>query len=92
MSEVAAVLGEAAGRPIRYEAETVEEAYASREPLGAPEWAVTAWVSSYRAIATGELDVVSDVVERVTGHPPMTLTEFLRRAEDLPPGFASSGR
>jgi hypothetical protein len=35
-------------------------------------------VTSYAAIAAGELEVVSDVVERVAGRPPTTLERFLR--------------
>jgi len=35
-------------------------------------------VTSYAAIATGEMDVVSDTVERLTGHPPWALEPFLR--------------
>jgi uncharacterized protein YbjT (DUF2867 family) len=60
-----------------YHAETLEEAYASRATYGAPDWAVAGWVTSYAAIATGELDVVTDVVETIAGHPPMTLRQFL---------------
>lgn len=87
MGDVAQVLSEVTGRSVRYEAETTEQAYASREPLGAPEWAVTAWVTSYAAIAAGEMDVVSDAVERVAGHPPMSLREYLRTTSELPRGF-----
>ena len=41
-------------------------------------WSVTT-SSSPAAIAAGELDVVTDHVERIAGHPPMTLTELLQR-------------
>jgi NAD(P)H dehydrogenase (quinone) len=34
-------------------------------------------VTSYACIATGEMDVVSDTVPRLTGHPAQTLTEYL---------------
>jgi NAD(P)H dehydrogenase (quinone) len=34
-------------------------------------------VSTYTAIAAGELAGISDDVERLTGRPPMTLREFL---------------
>jgi NAD(P)H dehydrogenase (quinone) len=37
------------------------------------------WVTSYLAIATGELAAVSDVVPTVTGHPALTVAEHLRR-------------
>lgn len=62
-----------------YQPETVEEAYASRSSSGAPDFAIAGWVTSYLAIATGELSTVTDTVERITGHPPLSLAEFLRR-------------
>jgi NAD(P)H dehydrogenase (quinone) len=34
-------------------------------------------VTSYSAVAAGELDVVADTVARVAGHEPMTLAELL---------------
>ncbi len=64
---------------MRYEAETLEEAYASRAQYGAPDFAVAGWVTSYCCIARGELDVVTDTVERLTGRPPTGLREFLVR-------------
>jgi NAD(P)H dehydrogenase (quinone) len=82
MAEVAAELSRAAGRAIGYHAETLEEAYASRAHYGAPAWEVTGWVTTYAAIANGELETVSGDVAAVAGHPPMGLTEFLRRNPD----------
>jgi NAD(P)H dehydrogenase (quinone) len=77
MARVADALSEASGRPVAYEAETIEEAYASRATYGAPDWEVAGWVSSYAAIAAGELEVVSDTVERIVGHPPTDLRDWL---------------
>lgn len=68
-----------AGRPTTYVAETIEEAYASRAVYGAPDWQVDAWVSTYTAVAAGELDVVSDDVPALTGRPATSLAELLRR-------------
>jgi NAD(P)H dehydrogenase (quinone) len=79
VAEMAAQLGRAAGRPVSYVAETLEEARASRAPSGAPAWEVEGWVTSYAAIATGEMDVVSDTVRRLAGHEPETLSEWLAR-------------
>ena len=76
-ADVAAQVSAARGRPVRYHAETLEEAYASRAPYDAPDWQVEAWVSTYTAIATGELARVSDDVERLTGRPPLTLRQLL---------------
>lgn len=79
LHEVAAQLADAVGRPVRYQPETLDEAYASRAHYGAPGWQVDAWVSTYTAIAAGELAGVTDDVARVAGHPPMSLADFLRR-------------
>ena len=79
LDEAAEKLSRATGRRITYRAETVEEAYSSRSSYGAPDWEVEGWVTSYRAIANGALDVVSDAVSRLTGHTPMTFAEFLSR-------------
>ena len=65
------------GRRIAYVKETPEEALASRRACGAADWQIAAWVSTYLQIAAGELDVVSDTVPRITGHPALSLREFL---------------
>jgi uncharacterized protein YbjT (DUF2867 family) len=65
-------------RTITYHPETLDEAYASREKYDAPDWEVEGWVTSYLAIANGEMDVVSDAVETLTGHPAQSLEDFLR--------------
>jgi NAD(P)H dehydrogenase (quinone) len=82
MAEIAKELSRAAGRPIAYHAETLEEAYTSRASYGAPDWMVTGWVTTYAAIANGDLEQVSGDVAAVAGHPPMSLAEFLRRNPD----------
>ena len=78
LAEAAEELSRAAGRPIRYQAETLDEAYASRASYGAPGWEVDGWVTTYVAIANGDLDQVSGDVAAVAGHPPVRLAEFLR--------------
>jgi len=79
LQEVAEELSQVTGRSITYHAETLEEAYESRAIYGAPHFEVEGWVTSYAAIAAGEMDVVSDTVSKLTGQPPMTLADFLRR-------------
>lgn len=78
LAEAAAVLAEVTGRPAEYRQETVEEAWASRRPSGHPDWEIEGWVTSYLAIAAGELSSVTDVVPRLTGHPARTVAEHLR--------------
>ena len=82
MAEVAQRLSELAGRTVTYHPETLEEAYASRASYGAPDWEVDGWVTTYVAIANGELEAVSGDVAAVAGHPPMGLDDFLRRNPD----------
>jgi uncharacterized protein YbjT (DUF2867 family) len=78
LEEAAGELSRAAGRPIRYQAETLDEAYASRASYGAPGWEVDGWVTTYLAIANGDLEEVSGDVAALAGHPPMRLADFLR--------------
>jgi NAD(P)H dehydrogenase (quinone) len=77
-AEAAAELSEISGRRIVYRDETLEEARASRAGYGAPDWQVEAWISTYTAIAAGDVDVVTDTVERLTGHTPATLADYVR--------------
>jgi NAD(P)H dehydrogenase (quinone) len=77
LSEVADTITRVTGRLVRYEPETIAESYTSRAIYGAPEWQVDAWVSTYTAIAIGELAEVTDDVQRVTGHPATSLEALL---------------
>jgi NAD(P)H dehydrogenase (quinone) len=79
LHQAAEELTRVSGRAVTYQVETLEEAYASRASYAAPDWEVAGWVTTYAAIATGELEVVSDSVAAVAGHPPLGLAEFLRR-------------
>ncbi|WP_055523106.1 SDR family oxidoreductase [Streptomyces graminilatus] len=78
LGEAAAVLSEVLGRTVTYHPETVEEAYASRASYGAPPWQLDAWVSTYTAMAAGQLDGVSDAVPFLTGHPATSLADVIR--------------
>jgi NAD(P)H dehydrogenase (quinone) len=75
----------AAGRPVSYVEETLEEARESRAPSGAPAWEIEGWVTTYVAIADGEWERVSGDVELLTGRKPVSLDEFLR---DNPDSYA----
>ena len=78
LARAAEVLTRATGRTITYHDETVEEAYSSRAPYGAPAWQVTAWVSTYTAIAAGELAGPTPDVHGLTGQDPIGLEEFVK--------------
>ena len=75
--EIAAAIARHSGRPIRYRRETIDQARASRSGYGAPDWMVDGWVSMYTAIAAGELELVTDHVEHVSGHPAQGLEAYL---------------
>lgn len=80
LAEVAALITQVTGRPTRYVNESLPEAYASRAAYGAPDWQVDAWVSTYTAIAAGEVSAVSDAVPRLTGRPATSLRDLLTGA------------
>jgi uncharacterized protein YbjT (DUF2867 family) len=82
LAEAAELMSRRSGRRIVFRDQTEEEAYASRASYGAPDWLVTAWVSTYQAIATGELAAVADTVPRLTGHPATGLDGYLHEHPD----------
>ena len=87
MGEVADLLGEAAGSSVAFVNETLVEAYASRARFDVPGFEIEGWVTSYRAIAVGELAIASDAVESIAGRPPMSLRACLQA-----PNLTSSTR
>jgi uncharacterized protein YbjT (DUF2867 family) len=89
LGDVARIVTAATGKRITFHDETLQEAYASRAHYGAPAWQVEAWVSTYTAIATGELAEINDNVRVLTGRPPITLREYL--ANPLPENPAAAG-
>jgi uncharacterized protein YbjT (DUF2867 family) len=78
LTEIAARAGAVLGRELRFEEETVDEAYASRRAAyDAEQWQLDAWVSTYTAIADGSVAEVTEDVRRVTGHAARTLEQSL---------------
>ena len=77
LTQAAEEFSHATGIPAFYRPETIEEAKASRAKFNPTKWELEAWVSTYVAIATGELSVVSHSVEVLTGHAPQTLADYL---------------
>ncbi|WP_028473403.1 SDR family oxidoreductase [Nocardioides alkalitolerans] len=77
MTEVAETITNATGRTVTFHDETLEEAYASRRRWEAPQWQYDAWVSTYVAMARGEVAAVSGDVARLTGREPTSLAGLL---------------
>ena len=78
-SDIAAVLTNITGKPHRYHNQTLAEAYASRERdyPDTPAWQIEAWVSTYTAIADGELATVSDDLPQLLGRAPRRFAEVV---------------
>jgi NAD(P)H dehydrogenase (quinone) len=79
LAEAAEEFSRVTGLPASYRPETIKEARASRAKFHPSEWELEAWVSTYVAIATGEMSVVSHTVQALTGHTPQTLADYLYR-------------
>jgi NAD(P)H dehydrogenase (quinone) len=79
LAEAAEEFSHATGFPASYHPETIEEARASRAKFNPSDWELEAWVSTYVAIATGEMSVVSHTIEVLTGHVPQTLTDYVHK-------------
>jgi NAD(P)H dehydrogenase (quinone) len=79
LAEAAGRLSRALGREITYVDETMEEAWASRRPSGHPDWEIEGWITTYVAIAKGELAEPTTTVKDLTGHDPQRLEELLER-------------
>ena len=79
LTEAAEEFSRATGIPTSYQPESIEEAKASRAKFNPTDWELEAWVSTYVAISTGEMSVVSHSVEVLTGHAPQTLADYLHR-------------
>lgn len=77
LARAAELLTAGTGRTITFHNETLEEAYASRASYGAPRWQVDAWVSTYTAIAAGDLAGPTSAVHELTGREPLGLAQFL---------------
>ena len=79
-TDVAVILSDVTGKPHRYHNQTLREAYASgeRDYPDTPAWQIEAWVSTYTAIAGGELATVSDDLPQLLGRAPRRFAEVVR--------------
>jgi len=83
LATAADLLTAGTGRTITFHNETLEEAYASRASYGAPPWQVDAWVSTYTAVAAGELAGPTSAVHELTGREPLGLAQFLAESHTI---------
>lgn len=78
MAEIAAVVSEVTGKKVTYENQSIEDAFSLRSLFKVPDCQVRAWVSTYTAIAAGDMAQVSSAVEDLTGHPATALIQVLQ--------------
>jgi len=67
---------------IYYDMEELDEARTWRIESGADPIDVDVWLGSYIAMAKGEVEALSDTVERKTGRKPYTLEEYFKAYPD----------
>ena len=82
-ADAAARLSAALHRPVRYVDCPPEETRATLRAQGSPVWMVADMLASIETLAAGEVDAVTDVVQRVAGRPPRTFAIFARDAAPL---------
>ena len=75
--QIAELVSEVTGKPLRHEPITLEQLEQGMVAADLPEGAAKTFASFDLAMAQGELDLVSHEVEKLTGHAPMSLREFL---------------
>jgi NAD(P)H dehydrogenase (quinone) len=85
LHDLAHIAAEVTGDAYRYEPATDEEWDERWRALGRSGWELEAGHTSYEAIRSGELDVVTDDYRRLTGLEPLTVGEIIdRHADELP--------
>jgi uncharacterized protein YbjT (DUF2867 family) len=89
MRELAQIATKVTGEDYRYEPIS-DDAWIERwKAQGRPDWALEAGLTSYQALRAGELDVVSDDYEKVTGRKAATIADVIAELADEMP-LASS--
>jgi len=75
--QVARAVGEAIGRPVRYEAESFESFETRLAQLGLSPHFIQHITSVYRAYQAGEFAGTNQIVEQITGRSPMSVREYV---------------
>jgi NAD(P)H dehydrogenase (quinone) len=80
-ADIAALMSEAFGKPIRYEAVPADAwpQYMS-DHWGLPLELARSSMGTMRSIEAGQFDIVSNDYQAITGRPPRTMEQFLREA------------
>ncbi|APR34857.1 NmrA family NAD(P)-binding protein [Paraburkholderia sp. SOS3] len=76
-TQMAKRVGDALGRPVRYEAESLESFEARLMRIGLSAHFIQHITSVYRGYQAGEFAGTNDIVERVTGQKPMSVHDYV---------------
>jgi uncharacterized protein YbjT (DUF2867 family) len=76
-AEMTAIIGQAIGRPLRFEPTTEEEARTQMIANGDEPESVDQHLSIFRAIREGRMGIVTDTIRRVLGRPPLTFKTWV---------------
>jgi NAD(P)H dehydrogenase (quinone) len=85
MRELAEIASEVTGDAYDYEPISDDEWIKRWKSQGRPDWSLEAGLTSYKAMRAGELDVVSDDYERVTGRKAATIARVITELADEMP-------
>jgi NAD(P)H dehydrogenase (quinone) len=75
--QMAKIVGDALGRPVRYEAENVESFKARLEQFGLPAYFIQHITSVYRGYQAGEFAGSNNLVEQITGRKPLSVHDYV---------------
>ncbi len=76
MDRVAAAIGAAIGRDVKYVSVPREAGLESMLAMGMPKWVADAYGEMLENFASGGMDRTVDGVQRLTGHPPRSIDDF----------------
>jgi uncharacterized protein YbjT (DUF2867 family) len=76
-AEMIAIIGQAIGRPLRFEPTTEEEARTQMIANDDQPESVDYHLSIFRAIREGRMGIVTDTIRRVLGRPPLTFKHWV---------------
>src|SRR5260221_649790 len=85
MRELAQIASQVTGEIYGYDPISDDQWVQRWKAQGRPEWALEAGLSSYEALRAGELDVVSEDYEKVTGRKAATIAQIIvELADEMP--------
>jgi uncharacterized protein YbjT (DUF2867 family) len=82
MGELAGKLSAALGRDVRYVNVSQEKAKGDLMAMGMPDWMADGWVAIAMMISTGAANMVTPMVQEVTGNEPRSFDQFARDFAD----------